>query len=305
MTDAIAIPRNLMLAVDSQGACEDALLAALWLARALPAELEYVHAFPPRPILWGKASQAAEWEAGTEAAAEALREQLTHIAARAPEALLPLAPLHLERLDVVSAHAATRIVARARERESDLLLLGPHTPRPGFDFGGTVRAVLSRAPCPVWIQPRPARVLRHIAVATDLSAHALRALEFGLALGSRLDARVTAVHVFEPPVLGAPEGYSAAPVYVLEDAERSARGSFEEQLGALEASRPGLSHEFVRGGAVDSILALEERFDLVVMGSHGHTGFAAALLGSVTHAVARRIRAPLCVVPDLERRFLH
>jgi nucleotide-binding universal stress UspA family protein len=305
MSDPVVLPKKLLLAVDSQGACEDALHAGLWLARVLPAELECVHAFPPRPILWGKASQAAEWEAGTEAAAERASRALAEFAQRAPAGLGPLPGWRPESLCVRTGHAAAAVLEEAHRTAAGLLLLGRHSPRRGMDFGSTARGVLSKAVCPVWIQPGPAREVRRILVPTDLSTSAARALDFALALAGRIGARVTALHVFDPPTLGAADLVLPAPTKVVEDLEREARRSFEEGIQHLRPGGGELAHEFVCGNVIDVILGMQEGCDLVVMGSHGHTAFAAALLGSVTHAVARALRTPLLVVPDRQRRFLH
>lgn len=305
MADLVVLPKKLLLAVDSQGACEDALHEGLWLARVLPAELAGVHAFPPRPILWGKASQAAEWEAGTEVAAERSSLALSEFAKRAPAELGPLPEWRRESLCVRTGHAAAVVLEEAQRVGAGLLLLGRHSPRRGMDFGSTARGVLSKAACPVWIQPGPARALRRILVPTDLSTSAARALDLALALGSRVGARVTALHVFDPPTLGAADLVLPAPTTVVEDLEREARRSFEEGLQHLGPASSELAHEFVCGNVVDVILGMQGDCDLVVMGSHGHTAFAAALLGSVTQAVARVLRTPLLVVPDRQRRFQH
>ena len=224
---------------------------------------------------------------------------------RAPPELRPLSEWREERLCVASGHPAALVLERARTTAADLLLLGPHRPRPGIDFGNTMRGLLSRADCPVWIQPVPARAIRRILVPTDLSAHAAHALALARALARRIDAKLTVVHVFEPPILGAGEAYVPGPVYAIEDLEREALRAFEEEVHRLDPEGGEIASEFVRGNTVALILGLQERFDLVVMGSHGHTGFAAALLGSVTHAVARSIRSALLVVPDPRRSFLH
>lgn len=51
------------------------------------------------------------------------------------------------------------------------------------------------------------------------------------------------------------------------------------------------------GSAVGAIAA-EDAADLIVMGSHGHTGFRSVLLGSVTHSVLASCTTPLLVLRD-------
>jgi nucleotide-binding universal stress UspA family protein len=68
--------------------------------------------------------------------------------------------------------------------------------------------------------------------------------------------------------------------------------------------RPGLTVEarVVRGDAVGEILRHAEEWpaSLIVIGSHGATGRKVWALGSVTAAVARRVRCPVITVPAVE-----
>lgn len=305
MRAAIALPRKLLLAIDSEGACEHALHACLWLARELQAEVRFAHAFPPRPLLWGKPEEAPEWVAGVEATTELLGRKLAALAASAPKELQPLEPPSPDRIVVRSAHPAAMLVEEARSSAAELLFLGPHRPRKGLDFGNTSRGVLAKAHCGVWIQPRPARLVKRILVPTDLSEHSLHALDFATALAQRLGAGLTVMHVFEPFALGAGGGYVPGPSYVVDELRREAALSFDRILEELGAQDVRPERVFQVGDAVDSILDLEERFDLVVMGTHGHTGFTAAVLGSVTYAVARASRTPLLAMPFGGRTFQH
>jgi nucleotide-binding universal stress UspA family protein len=51
-------------------------------------------------------------------------------------------------------------------------------------------------------------------------------------------------------------------------------------------------------GSTVGQIAAEDAADLIVMGSHGHTGFRSALFGSVTHAVLASCDTPLLVLRD-------
>jgi nucleotide-binding universal stress UspA family protein len=59
----------------------------------------------------------------------------------------------------------------------------------------------------------------------------------------------------------------------------------------------------LRGPAAPRILDYLERAEpsLVVMGTHGRTGWRHALLGSVAERVVQRAPCPVLVVPDPER----
>ena len=50
-------------------------------------------------------------------------------------------------------------------------------------------------------------------------------------------------------------------------------------------------------GYVLSNLAKSKEYDLIIMGSHGHSDIAGLFLGSVTHKVLNTIYCPVLVVP--------
>lgn len=50
-------------------------------------------------------------------------------------------------------------------------------------------------------------------------------------------------------------------------------------------------------GLVLTELAKSKEFDLIVMGSHGHSDIAGLLLGNVTHKVLNTIYCPVMIVP--------
>jgi nucleotide-binding universal stress UspA family protein len=68
-----------------------------------------------------------------------------------------------------------------------------------------------------------------------------------------------------------------------------------------EANRHGVSFQGVspQGLAADDGIiqaALEHRVDLIIMGSHGRTGFKKLLMGSVTERVIGQTPCPVLVV---------
>lgn len=51
--------------------------------------------------------------------------------------------------------------------------------------------------------------------------------------------------------------------------------------------------------------ATETDVNLIVMGTHGHTGLAHVLLGSVTEKVVRKAPCPVLTVRHPEHEFVH
>jgi nucleotide-binding universal stress UspA family protein len=118
---------------------------------------------------------------------------------------------------------------------------------------------------------------------------------------------VEVLHVVEDPfVSGAwtPEAVAPNIPELLDDLVAAARGKLEDLKAA--AIRRGVRLEtrvlttVVTGRPADSITdyAQAERFDLIVMGTHGRTGLSHALLGSVAERVVRKAPCPVLTVRE-------
>ncbi|HZP42147.1 MAG TPA: universal stress protein [Candidatus Binatia bacterium] len=133
--------------------------------------------------------------------------------------------------------------------------------------------------------------IARIVVPTDFSVCSMRALQRAEALAQRLGAEVVLVHVDPSVVLGS----EVAPAR--QDAVRRELDGIAAVLGTRGVRARGV----VRAGApAEEILAvaMAEGADLIVMGTHGRTGLAHALLGSVAEDVVRRALCPVLTVRD-------
>lgn len=147
--------------------------------------------------------------------------------------------------------------------------------------------------------------IRRILCPVDFSDTSHHALEHAAALAGWYESRLTVLHViapafFEPPVLFAD---FAGPVPSAED-----RAYLAERVRswAAAASPPGLAVETLlqQGPPARRILeyATADRSDLIVLGTHGRTGFEHLLLGSVAEKVLRKARCPVLTVPGKSSR---
>jgi nucleotide-binding universal stress UspA family protein len=195
------------------------------------------------------------------------------------------------------------LLERAREMPADLIVLGALRRRATIDFGSTARAVLAKSPCPVWVQPGPVEKIRRILVPVDLSDESLLALSMACDLAPRFKATVIAMHAFDRSrLMGVPwDGYAQWVDY-----EAIRRGSLEVFESAMKAfDWQDVEHEtsFVDGAPADEILSSSRTADLVIMGTHGRTGLASALLGSVAYQVLKTTTRPVVVVRKPGRKF--
>jgi nucleotide-binding universal stress UspA family protein len=139
--------------------------------------------------------------------------------------------------------------------------------------------------------------LGRIVVGVDDSASAWRALRWAAdearLRGVPVDV-VRAWHVLYPvaaPVAGYPVEVDAM--------EATARAGLDRALAALGADRlpEPVAGRLVEGSAGPAILEAALGADLIVLGTRGHGAVTGALLGSVTHHVARHAPGPVVVVP--------
>ena len=140
---------------------------------------------------------------------------------------------------------------------------------------------------------------RRILVAVDGSEHAFDAVRVAARLAAALSAKLTLMTAYHAPsdTLGEPN-YSRALGEALGEAQRI----LEEGRGvALNAGGPEPEVEWLAGQPAETIVetARAGDYDLVVVGTHGRGRLGAALLGSVSSAVAAHAGRPVLVVGDL------
>ena len=138
---------------------------------------------------------------------------------------------------------------------------------------------------------------RNILVPIDLEDSAAQLLDYAVALATKLDARLHALHVVPWPLLGA-EVPIAVTETAMDDLVKAKQQAFDE-LVAAHAARPPLHGTVLKkGDARTAILATAEepRAELIVMGTHGRRGVSRLVLGSVAESVARTAPCPVLLV---------
>jgi universal stress protein A len=173
--------------------------------------------------------------------------------------------------------------------------------------------------------------LKRICVPTDFSEAAERALLYGVTLAETLSAQLHVLHVLQDVgdivahpdftrhgdsarkyfnelalEAGGPEGEDEQTIHFLRTLQQGAEKQFEEAplgdrmnaLGAIRAIR--------YGNPVEEIIKYAERheIDLLVLGTHGRTGWKRMLMGSVAERVVRGAPCPVLTVRDREPRDL-
>jgi nucleotide-binding universal stress UspA family protein len=291
------LPRTIVVGVDSEGRADHAARAAQQLGERFGARVRFVHAFPVAPLFWGRDEAMPEWSAGTEAAASAIRAHLSTTLTSTPSQL---------DIHVVSGPPAQVILDEMKATGAELVVLGAHHKRGLFDFGSTARGVLAGAPTAVWVQVEPPRPIRRVLVPIDLSEDSLLALARARDLALAFGASLTVMSAFVVPQFGGgiPDTPISGPMYAVDALRKSSREEFDRAMTAFDWR--GVAHEarFTDGEPAEEILRLQDGHDLIAMGTHGHTGLSAVLLGNVTYSVLRQARIAVLAIRRPGRGFL-
>ncbi len=145
--------------------------------------------------------------------------------------------------------------------------------------------------------------IRRILCAIDFSDMSRHALEHAVAIAKWYGSRITALHVLHPPPF-----LPQPPIFFADPAEGAPsrlteRAAAEELLRAwLDApTRAGIGTDMLidDGTPAAHILARANSLaaDLIVMGTHGLSGFERFMLGSVAEKVLRKATCPVLTVP--------
>jgi nucleotide-binding universal stress UspA family protein len=140
-------------------------------------------------------------------------------------------------------------------------------------------------------------VFLNILVAVDGSAHASRALDEAVDLARALNSRLTLISVASRTSWRFMAGPYAGLLPTQDDADREAQKTLREATARLDDGMP-VTTIVGQGAAAAAIIkhAADGGHDLIVMGSRGRGGAAAALLGSVSHSVLNHSHVPVLIV---------
>ena len=143
--------------------------------------------------------------------------------------------------------------------------------------------------------------LRRIMHATDFSTASTAAFKRAVAMAKAARAPLIVAHVMIPPSLALPgDGYVSPRLY--EDLEASARAQAQKRLDAIVArarKAGGRATGLLLEGVPHERIARAVRarkVDLLVIGTHGRTGFAKFFLGSVATRLVAIAPCPVLTV---------
>lgn len=142
-----------------------------------------------------------------------------------------------------------------------------------------------------------------ILIAVDDSPHSARAVRFVARMRWPAGSRVIVANVvtpqLTPPGVGGESGVPLL-IEVSEEQRASARAVVAKAEAELREAGIATEERVSSGDPREALLRLvgEERVDLLVVGSHGRTGFAKLLLGSVSSHAVTHARCSVLVVKE-------
>jgi nucleotide-binding universal stress UspA family protein len=151
--------------------------------------------------------------------------------------------------------------------------------------------------------------IHRILIAVEDSPYSEQALNYGVLLAKNLGSKITLVHVDEIPISSP---YSADPLlnespvmipelmHIQEEASKALFKKIEDKYGQIVK----ISTVTKIGRAQDEILAVADecKADMIILGTHGRTGFDHFISGSVSESVARKAKCPVLIIPRPEKK---
>lgn len=194
-------------------------------------------------------------------------------------------------------------VLRQESEGASLLVVGARGRGgfPGLRLGSVAAQVASHAECPVVVVPEPDDTAGPprgtVTVGVDGSEISKEALEFAFEFATTHDLEVTAVSVWQDPMMTFPEdsAWMLSDPAAVEDTEKQL---LTESLAPWQEKYPGVSvtRRVLRGHPAGELVREAGGSDLLVVGSRGRGGFLGLLLGSVSRAAVHHAPCPVAVI---------
>lgn len=171
-------------------------------------------------------------------------------------------------------------------------------------FGSTSYKLIRSCPIPVWVvKPGEVRDVREVMVASDFSDVAQIATHAGVAIAQLLNAKLFVVHALEFPFETYLRTAGVSDVEVSNyrrQMHEEVTSNINEQLAQTDyRTLPyGVKLEIVEGSP-DAVLPHyvdDNAVDLMVIGTHGRSGFASLMLGNTAERVLAHVHCSLLAV---------
>jgi nucleotide-binding universal stress UspA family protein len=290
MFDSILVP------TDGSEASETTGSTAIVLANRFQASIEVLNVveqeeLPQRVLADASADQAEHGEAAVGA-----------IANRATADGIPTSRAVIESAGALQE----QLIEYGTEHDVDRIVMGTHgrTRLNRLVLGSVAEWTLRESPVPVLTvheDSSPDPDFEKILVPTDGSKHANAAVERAIQMASEIDSALHIVHVVNITAVSGEYGSGE----ILQALEESGQRAVDDAIDRAEhAGVRSIEATVLSGRPAKATVdyATDHDVSLVVMGTHGRSGLARYLLGSVTEKVVRVADMPVLTVapPDTD-----
>lgn len=284
-------PRRILLATDLSCRCDRALDRAVALGRQWQAQLLVLHVLDPRETFaeQRRLEDLPTWRQSPDRVRLIERQMRRDILEEFDDVIV-----RIEEGD-----PATVIEEMARRENCGLIVTGVARDQTfgRLFLGATVDRLVRRSPIPVLIVKNRTRFsYGKVVVATDFSDSSRHALDAAIKFFP--DTDLSLFHAFEVPfaALLDKDPYRDS----LRKMERQACDEFLQKAAATDAMKAKV-RVFIEHGPLDLLLRAfvqDKDVDLVVLGTHGHSGLYEMLIGSTAKQILEFVPADVLVTRE-------
>ncbi len=147
-------------------------------------------------------------------------------------------------------------------------------------------------------------IIKNILVTTDFSDFSAAAVEYASSFALLYGARIHLVHVIEPGAVVGVHNVELNTDALVNELEANAQEDMRKFVYWKLKNNTNLEQVILRGEPQREIVryAQENEVDLVVIATHGRTGLAHILMGSVAEKIVRLSPVPVLAVKPIELR---
>ena len=141
--------------------------------------------------------------------------------------------------------------------------------------------------------------ITNILVPFDGSAYSVRAFNAAIGIAKKQNARINVLTCLEKDNLGAWYKDKRVNKKIVKDAKKFAMSFLSKLESTAEKSDVSLSVHILETKSISKQIvdfANSKKINLIVIGSHGQTGFNRFILGSVSNSVSQLAKCPVLII---------
>jgi len=143
------------------------------------------------------------------------------------------------------------------------------------------------------------RLFQNILVPFDLSTQSTRAFKVALDLAKNYDSKVTLLTCLEGDAWQHKFYDSRADDELIKKQKKVTQKHLEKLESLADKNKVTIKSQILKSKSVVNDIvtfAKSRKYDLIVIGSHGRTGFDKLLLGSVANGVSQKSSCPILII---------